>query len=59
MRPVSGVSLHAYAVHNINGPSDKVTVDLDSSGRIARWEIESTVMTFSRYGEPVTIRAPI
>jgi hypothetical protein len=59
MRPVSGVLLHAYSVHNLKRPSDKDTVYLDSSGRIARWEIDSAVMTFSRYGEPVMIRAPI
>ncbi len=58
MRPVSGVMLHAYVVHNLKRPGDEDTVYLDSSSRIARREIDSTVMTFSHYGEPVTIRAP-
>jgi hypothetical protein len=59
MRAVPGGSFHAYAVHDAKHPTVKNTIYLDGSGRIARIDIDTSVVTFSRYGQPVSIQAPM
>lgn len=59
MRAVPGGTFHAYAVHDTTHPNVKNTIYLDGSGRIARIDIDANVVTFSRYGEPVSIQAPM
>ena len=40
-------------------PTVKNTIYLDGSGRIARIDIDTSVVTFSRFGVPVSIQAPM
>jgi hypothetical protein len=59
MRTVPGGTFHAYAVHDTKHPTVKNTIYLDGSGRIARIDIDASVVTFSRFGVPVSIQAPM
>jgi hypothetical protein len=59
MRTVPTGTFHAYAVHDAKHPTVKNTIYLDNSGRIARIDIDTSVVTFSRFGEPVSIQAPM
>lgn len=58
MRTVGGTSGHAYLVTNLK-KNTKETVYVDGSGRIAGFQFGDTMMTFSRYGEAVSIVAPM
>jgi len=59
MRTVPSGTFHAYAVHDTTHPNLKNTIYLDGSGRIARIDIDANVVTFSRFGVPVSIQPPI
>jgi hypothetical protein len=59
MRTVPGGAFHAYAIHDTAHPNVKNTIYLDGSGRIARVDIDASVVTFSRFGVPVSIQAPM
>jgi hypothetical protein len=59
MRTVASGSFHAYAIHDTTHPNLKNTIYLDGSGRIARMDIDAQVVTFSRFGVPVSIQAPM
>jgi hypothetical protein len=59
VRVVGGQPLHAYVVKKTKTGGTDATVFLDSSGRIARMEVGTTVMTVSKFNEPVNIQAPI
>jgi hypothetical protein len=59
MRTVPSGSFHAYAIHDTTHPNVKNTVYLDSSGRIARMDIDAQIVTFSRFGQRVSIQAPM
>jgi hypothetical protein len=54
----AGSMLHAYRVTNLRTQSTD-TVFLDGSGRMVRFEQGTTVFEMSKFGEPVTIVAPI
>jgi hypothetical protein len=58
MRTIAGASEHAYLVTNLKKNS-KETVYVDSSGRIAGFQFGDTTMTFSKYGEAVSILPPM
>jgi hypothetical protein len=59
MRTVPSGAFHAYAIHDTTHPNVKNTIYLDSSGRIARMDIDAQIVTFSRFGQPVSIQAPM
>ena len=59
MRTVPSGTFHAYAIHDTTHPNVKNTIYLDGSGRIARIDIDANVVTFSRYGVPVSIQPPM
>jgi hypothetical protein len=59
MRTVAGGTFHAYAIHDTRHPTVKNTIYLDGLGRIARIDIDASVVTFSRFGEPVSIQPPM
>lgn len=59
MRTVPSGTFHAYAIHDTTHPNVKNTMYLDRSGRIARIDVDTSVITFSRYGVPVSIQPPI
>jgi hypothetical protein len=59
MRTVPSGTFHAYAIHDTTHPNLKNTIYLDGSGRIARIDIDANVVTFSRYGVPVSIQPPM
>jgi hypothetical protein len=59
MRTVPSGTFHAYAIHDTTHPNVKNTIYLDSSGRIARIDVDASVVTFSRYGVPVSIQPPM
>ncbi len=59
MRTVSNGTFHAYAVHDTTHPNVKNTIYLDGLGRMARIDLDTNVILFSRYGEPVSIQAPM
>lgn len=59
MRTVSSGTFHAYAIHDTTHPNIKNTIYLDGSGRIARIDIDANVVTFSRFGVPVSIQPPM
>jgi hypothetical protein len=59
MRTVTGGTFHAYAIHDTKHPNVKNTIYLDGSGRIARIDIDANVVTFSRFGVPVSIQPPM
>jgi hypothetical protein len=58
MRTVGGTSYHAYLVTNVK-KNTKETVFVDGAGRIGRFQFGDTTMTFSKYGEAVSIVAPM
>jgi hypothetical protein len=58
MRTVGGTPYHAYQVTNTKKKTIE-TVYVDGSGRIGRFEFGDTSMTFSRYGEAVSIVPPM
>jgi hypothetical protein len=58
MRTIGGTSGHAYLVTNLK-KNTKETVYVDGSGRIGSFQFGDTTMTFSRYGEAVSIVAPM
>jgi hypothetical protein len=58
MRTIGGAPEHAYLVTNLKKNS-KETVYVDGSGRIAGFQFGDTTMTFSKYGEAVSIVAPM
>ncbi len=55
---VGGAPLHAYQVTNLATKS-VTSVYVDTAGRIARIETANGVTTMSRYGEAVSIEAPM
>jgi hypothetical protein len=59
MRTVPTGAFHAYAIHDTTHPNVKNTIYLDGSGRITRIDIDALVVTFSRFGQPVSIQAPM
>jgi hypothetical protein len=59
MRTIPGGTFHAYAVHDTTHPNVKNTMYLDGSGRIVRIDIDANVVTFSRFGVPVSIQPPM
>lgn len=59
MQTVPGGTFHAYAIHDTAHPNVKNTIYLDGSGRIARIDIDASVVTFSRFGVPVSIQPPM
>jgi len=58
MRTVGGVPYHAYALTDTKKHS-KQTVYVDAAGRFGRVETDGIVMIFSKYGENVSIVAPM
>jgi hypothetical protein len=58
MRTVGGISYHAYLVTNLKKKTTE-TVFVDGGGRIGRFEMGDTVMTFTKYGENVSIVPPM
>jgi hypothetical protein len=58
MRAVGGSLMHAYKVTNAN-KNTTVTVFIDHAGRITREEIAASVFSMSRFGEAVSIVAPM
>lgn len=58
MRTVGGTPYHAYLVTNVK-KNTKETVFVDAAGRIGRFQFGDTTMTFSKYGEAVSIVAPM
>lgn len=59
MRTIPGGAFHAYAIHDKTHPNVKNTIYLDGSGRIVRIDIDANVVTFSRFGVPVSIQPPM
>ena len=57
-RAVGGTHMHAYLVTN-TAKHMTSTVFVDGQGRIARMEVGNMVMTLSRFGEAVSISAPM
>jgi len=58
-RMVDGQLLRAYLAKKTKTGAEDAKVFVDSSGRIARMEVGTTVMRVSRFNEPVNIQAPI
>ena len=59
MRVVGGVPYHAYRVTDAKKHTSE-TVFVDSAGRLGRVEASGgTVVTFSKYGETVSIQPPM
>jgi hypothetical protein len=58
MRSRDGSMLHAYRVENTKTKTVS-TVFLDHTGNMVRFEVDTTVMRFSNFGEPVKISAPM
>jgi hypothetical protein len=58
IRTVDGGVMHAYKVTNAKR-NTVATVFIDSAGRIAREEIGTSVVRMSKFGEAVSIAAPI
>jgi hypothetical protein len=58
MRTIGGASEHAYLVTNLK-KNTKETVYVDSRGRIAGFQFGDMTMTFSNYGEAVSIVPPM
>jgi hypothetical protein len=58
MRTVGGVPYHAYLVTD-NKKHTKETIYVDSAGRLGRVETSGITMTFSKYGENVSIVPPM
>lgn len=58
MQMKGGQMLHGYKVVKKTGNSTQ-TIYLDSAGRMSRLEADTMVMTFSNYGEPLSIAAPM
>jgi hypothetical protein len=58
MRTVGGVPYHAYLVTD-NKKHTKETVFIDAGGRLGRVETSGITMTFSKYGENVSIVPPM
>jgi hypothetical protein len=57
-RAIGGAALHAYRVTNLKTKSI-VSVFVDGSGRIVRYEIGPEVIQMSKFGEPIRIVAPM
>jgi hypothetical protein len=55
---IDGALLHAYRTTNLKTKT-VASFFLDGSGRIARMEVGSDVIQFSKFGETVTITAPM
>jgi hypothetical protein len=58
MRSLGGTAYHTYLVTNLK-KNTKETVYIDGSGRIGGFKFGDTTMTFSKYGEAVSIVAPM
>jgi hypothetical protein len=58
MRVVGGIPYHAYRLSSAKKQTTQ-TMFVDSSGRIGRIELGTTVMTLSNFGEHVSIRPPM
>lgn len=58
MRIIGGVPYHAYRVTDTKKHFDDV-IFVDAAGRLGRIEAHGDVMVFSKYGETVSIRAPM
>jgi hypothetical protein len=58
MRAIDGAPLHAYSVTNVK-KNTTTRMYVDAGGRIARIDVAGSVMRFSRFGEAVSIVAPM
>jgi hypothetical protein len=58
MRTVDGGVLHTYKITNVKLKTVS-TLFIDGAGRIAREEFGTTVMRMSKFGETLSIAAPI
>jgi flavin-binding protein dodecin len=58
MRTVDGSLMHAYKITNAKKKTTS-TVFIDHAGRIAREDIATTVFRMSKFGEAVSIAAPM
>jgi hypothetical protein len=58
MRTAGGVPYHAYSVTDTKKHTTE-TVYIDGAGRLGRVEARGTVIVFSKYGETVSIQAPM